>query len=228
MVALASAIYVAAIGGAGIRTSLSGRSFGWRQPLGIVLVGVAALRRRRLRSWWVVTGSGGPLTAQHATGTPAYIVEAARNRAMDGTLRLEGSSDSSFTYVLQRGELPGLGAEAILPSAADQAALTQAVADLTSDVSASDVEALASFGVRFIYLPPPADPRLSADLDAATSELGSSSAPRAGSRAWELQPTSNCASIDRQPDPPRLDGRPQLSGIVVVLVLAAPSRKKAS
>lgn len=101
------------------------------------------------------------------------------------------------------------------------------VTALTTGATASDVARLAGYGVRFIYLPAPADPRLSADFDEATSVLGPASSLRPGSRAWELLPHSTGGMFKRDVDPHRdwLVAL-QLFGAVLVLILAAPGRRR--
>ena len=61
VVAQAAAITAAALAGTGIRRRLAGASFGWRQPVGVVVVVLAALTPVVSAVWWVWSGSGGPL-----------------------------------------------------------------------------------------------------------------------------------------------------------------------
>ena len=62
--------YGVAVAGSGIHDLLTGRSFGWRQPLGLVVTVVALLAPLAGAAWWAVAGVSGPLDRQAATPVP--------------------------------------------------------------------------------------------------------------------------------------------------------------
>ncbi len=224
--AFAALIFTAAMAGAGGRAALSGRSFGWGQPVAVVVVLAALAAPLVTLGYWVHLGSGGPLTVQPSRTVPVYMLQAGKDRATDGTLQVEGGPDD-FSYVLLHGYEVGLGDESVLPDVAAQRPLTAAVADLLAQPTEAAAGAVAGFGVRYVYLPPPADPALSASFDSATGAFSPASALRVDSRAWELSPPPSTAELSPAPDPYRswmVGG--QLVALFVVVILAAPSRRR--
>jgi hypothetical protein len=89
------------------------------------------------------------------------------------------------------------------------------------------VNALARYGVEFIYLPSPADPQLKGNLD-SVSGLTPASAVHPGAGAWQLDTRPSGASL------PAESGTLKIALLVVeglalltAAVLAAPTRKVA-
>jgi GT2 family glycosyltransferase len=219
-----AAITAISVAGAGIGSQLSGRSFGWRQPLGLVVVVGALLAPVAGLLWWAVNGVEGPLERAPAHGIPAYMVDAAERDPDQGILvvRREGRG---LGYSLLRSDGARLGDETVMATGEAQDRLTALVADLATAPTADDVADLSTYGVEFVYLPPPTNPDLVGNLD-SVSGLRTASALRPGSRAWQLDADPSRESL---PEP---DGslRPlmlALQGLAVVtaFVLAAPSRR---
>jgi GT2 family glycosyltransferase len=226
VVAHGAAVAAAAAAGTGIRRRLSGSSFGWRQPVGVVVVVLAALSPVASVGWWVLSGSGGPLDRKPATDVPAYMSDAAAVDPVDGTLVISGSRARGFTYQLLRQ--PGLrvGDDSVLPSAADQSGLTGYVERLVSAPEPADVAGLSRLGVAYVYAPAPADISLVGNLD-SVSGVTPGSALRPGARAWQLEADATDTDLDHSPDALR----PwllvvQAVALAVVVVLAAPSRRR--
>jgi GT2 family glycosyltransferase len=224
VVAQGAAICAAALAGTGIRRRLSGSSFGWQQPLGVLVVAVAALTPVVSTAWWVWSGSGDPLDRTRPTGVPTYMTDAAAEDPVDGVLVLRGSRDRGFGFVVLRGSGTRLGDDSAVPDSDAQARLTRRVQDLVTAPEPSDVAALARTGVAYVYAPAPADISLVGNLD-GVSGLRSASA-RPGARAWQLEESARDIDLSRARDPLR----PWLLAaqgvaIALVLVLAAPSRR---
>jgi hypothetical protein len=225
VVAQAAAITAAAAAGTGIRRRLAGSSFGWRQPLGVVVVALAALSPIVSVGWWVVSGSGGPLDRQRPTDVPTYMTDAAAADPVEGVLVVDGSRSRGFTYVLLRQAGLRLGDDSVLPSDAEQSRLSGYVESLVTDPEPDDVAGLSRLGVRYVYAPAPADISLAGNLD-SVSGMTPGSASRRGSRAWQLEAAASEADLRRRP----AELRPWLLAgqglaLLVVVVLAAPSRK---
>ncbi len=226
LVAQAAAIAAAAFAGAGIRSRLTGSSFGWRQPVGGAVVLLAAVTPLVCAGWWAWTGSGGPLDRREPSRVPAYMTDAAAADPVRGVLVVRGSRASGFDHQLLRQ--PGLrvGDDTALPSAADQARLTAYVQQLAGAPQPSDVAGLARLGVAYVYVPPPADVGLVGNLD-SVSGVTAGSALTPGARAWQLEAAPSRADLT-EPDEA---ARPWLLGLqgvalLVVGVLAAPTRKE--
>ena len=224
LLAQAAAITAAAVAGEGIAAQLSGRSFGWYQPVGLAVVLAALLTPVAGVGWWVVTGTEGPLDRRPAHGIPAYMTDAVLRDQDDGILVLR-REDGGLAYSLVRGDGVRLGDDTVLAATEDQAGLTGLVADVATAPSAEHVEQLSRYGVEFVYLAPPAAPGLVGKLD-SVSGLTSASAVRPGSRAWQLD-----AEPSREALPsPQDSTRPwllavQALAVVGAAVLAAPTRR---
>jgi hypothetical protein len=225
VVAQAAAITAAALAGTGVSNRLSGANFGWRQPLGVLVVLLAALSPVVSAVWWLWSGSGDPLDRGRATGVPAYMTDAAADDPLNGILVVRGSRSGGFSYVLLRQPGMRLGDDSVLPSPQEQARLTRYVTDLATAPEPGDVAGLSKHGVAFVYAPAPADITLVGNLD-SVSGLSQASAIRPGARAWQLEAEPGDAELSRSADGLRpwllvLQGL----ALVVVAVLAAPTRK---
>ena len=226
LLAQAAAVTAVAVAGEGIAGLLSGRSFGWRQPVGLLVVLGALLSPVAGLVWWAAVGTvgtDGQLDRGPAHGIPAYMTDAAQRDEDNGILVVRGNDDG-LGYSLVRGEGARIGDDTVMPPPEEQADLTALVAGLATAPTADQVEELSGHGVEFVYLPPPADPDLVGKLD-SVSGLSSASALRPGSRAWQLD-----ADPSREAAPPGSRLHPALLAvqglaIVVAAVLAAPTRR---
>jgi GT2 family glycosyltransferase len=225
LVAQAAAVTAATLAGTDIWQRLSGSSFGWRQPLGLLVVAVAVLSPVAGLVWWALDGVSGPLDRRAIDTVPAYMVTAAESDVANGVLVVRGNSRAGLDYLVLRDDGLRTGDDTVAPTDRDQTSLTRLVAGLATTAEAEDVERLARHGIAFVYAPPPADPALTGSLDSA-SGLSPASAVRPGSRAWQLEASPTLQALDRDPDPlrPWLVGV-QMVLVVVAAVLAAPSRR---
>ncbi len=226
LVASGAVVTAATVAAVDIGSKLSGASFGWRQPLGVLLVGAAVLSPLAGLGWWVVTAEQGPLERSPAAPVPAYMSEAAATRPANGVLVIQGSSRRGLQYDVLRGDGLRTGDGSVLPTVGAQQPMTRLVGDLASRPDSADIAALASHGVRYVYLPAPADPRLAGNLD-SVSGLNFASAVHRGSRAWQVERAPSAAALPR----PAGSRRPLLLGVealavLVVAVLAVPSRRQ--
>ncbi|HEX6517560.1 MAG TPA: glycosyltransferase family 2 protein [Nocardioidaceae bacterium] len=226
LVVQAAALCAAAQAGTGVSAQLSGSSFGWRQPIGLVVTVVAVLSPLAGLAWWVVSGVEGPIDRKPATRIPAYMVDAARADANHGTLVVTREDSGAVRYVLLREAGRRLGEDSVAPSVAQQRRLTDLVGHLVTAPTAEDVDALGRHGAQYVYSPPPADLRLTANLD-SVSGLTSAGVIEPGARAWQLAAKADGRALPR----PDASARPWLLAlqglaIVVAAVLAAPGRRR--
>jgi GT2 family glycosyltransferase len=224
LVAVGGAVSAIAVAGTGIGAQLAGRSFGWRQPLGLLVLVGALLAPLAGVVWWVATGVGGPLDRGPADGVPAYMTEAVQRDPAQGILVVRKDADG-LGYTLVRGDGARIGEDSVFPTGHAQDELTALVADLATAPTADQVSRLSRYGVEFLYLPPRADPDLVGNLD-AVSGLRSASALRPGSRAWQLDARPSRAALPA----PEWSLRPGLLilealAIITAAVLAAPTRR---
>lgn len=225
LLSYAAMVTAATVAGAGLRQRFAAVGFGWRQPLGVLVVVIAAVTPALGLAWWAGVGTPGVITTQAVTEVPAYMtVEAERNPAA-GVLVVEGSPEDGFVYEVVRSGGLRLGDETVRPTAQAQQPLTDLVAELVSSAGLADAAALAEQRIGFVYAPAPVDDRLGANLDGLAG-VSAASSPEERSRAWEL---------DEQAEASAWDGSSlvrwlvvgQCLGMLVVAVLAAPSRRRA-
>lgn len=224
LVAYGAAVTAAATAGTGVSTLLAGRSFGWRQPLGLLVVASAVLAPLAGLLWWVGSGVSAPLDRVPPHGLPAYMTDAALRDADNGILVVRDEGDG-FGFNVVRGEGVRLGDDSVTASGEAADSLAALVGDLATAPTSEQIAELSGYGVEFVYLPPPADPVLSGNLD-AVSGLTSASAVRPHARAWQLEAEPSRAAL------PAPDGSAhpvlllvQAVALVGAAVLAAPTRK---
>lgn len=213
------------VAGAGLRARLATSTFGWRQPLGVLLVLVALATPIVGLGWWAWKGTGGVIDNRPVTAIPAYMTEEASDNSAAGVLVIEGSRSSGFSYELVRKRGLRLGDESVVPTAKDQAPLTALVGKLLSSGSIDDVSDLAAQRVGFVYAPAPVDAQLGANLD-GLSGVSPASSPDERSGAWQLDQQSAAPEPKGSVVVPWLVALECL-GIVVVAVFAAPTRSRA-
>lgn len=227
VVAHGAAICAATIAATGIRGQLGRAAFGWRQPVGAVVVLVALLGPVAGLVWWGLAGSDNPLDRRPANPLPTYMTDTAASDPSRGVLEVRSERGDGFSYVLLRGPGLRIGDDTVLPRAEDQQELTGLVARLVSAPEPEDVAAMGRLGIGFVYVPPPADIRLAGNLD-SLSGVTPGSAVLPGSRAWLVDGGTRTA-----PEVPTSELRPWLLALqgvtlLVVVVLAAPTRQGAT
>ncbi|MFT4263063.1 MAG: glycosyltransferase family 2 protein [Nocardioides sp.] len=172
---------------------------------------------------WAVTGDHGELGDSAASVVPAYMLEDAERGAAHGVLVLRGSVAEGVRYEVVRGDGITLGEDEILALSTPPAAFDACVRDFVSRPDAGTVSELAGSGIQYVVATSPVDPAVAAAID-ATGGLSQASPESRAARAWQ---------IDTPPSAARLAGPTgwlrwalvvlQLGGLVVVIVLAAPS-----
>ena len=81
-------VVAAVVGAEGLLGSLTRQAFGWRQPVAVVVVGLAVLTPAFAAVGWIARGAGGPLVRHDADLLPAFVVAASRTPAQPTTLVL--------------------------------------------------------------------------------------------------------------------------------------------
>ncbi|WP_158564206.1 glycosyltransferase [Jiangella anatolica] len=184
-VVVAGGLLVAtAIGAEGARERLSRASFGWRQPLAVIVAAAAGLAPIVAAGWWVARGAGDPIERRDPQILPAYVADEAAGPQGVRTLVLNRADDGRITYALLRESGPRLGDAETSPPPEEYGPLDDVVADVVSGRGGADGARLAEFAVRYVYLPRPFDPDLADTLDTVPG-LVRSSAPE-GAAIWQI------------------------------------------
>ncbi|HZK36432.1 MAG TPA: glycosyltransferase family 2 protein [Aeromicrobium sp.] len=135
-------------------------------------------------AWWLVRGQNDPLTRGSLSEVPAYLAA----REDQKTLVVDGDIADGIRYEVVVGAGLRLGQESVVPSRSASTGVTALVASLLSHPSDTDLDALASYGIRAIYAPAEVDAELARRLDAAPG-LAPSGSEDPDSRVWVLEAT---------------------------------------
>ena len=219
-------VVAAVIAADGAVEAASSESFSWRQPVA-ALAALAALVAPALgATWWVLHGDDGPVARAEPHQVPRYMQDLAAGTSTNAVLVIRGGLRAGIEYQLLRSGVHQLGDDGALALTEPDRPFADLVARLLSSARADDAGELASYGVKYVYAPPPVAAAVSGGLDSANG-FGGASAPERGSRAWVVQEPTTLASI--APERARL--RPvwvvvNLLALVTTVVLAAPERRR--
>lgn len=219
-------VVIAAIAGDGVLKKVSGGSIGWRQPVAVVTVAAAMAAPLLGAGWWLLRGSDDLLDHAPSAQIPMYQQELAAGNDRTGVLRITGGLDRGIDYRVLRSGTDRLGDDGLLAMTEPDPEFGELVERLLSDSRTDDVALLASYGVKYVYAPPPVAGVVSGGMDAA-SGLGGASGPASGSRAWVVQDETTMSSVDDS----RAWLRPiwitiALLALLTTAVLAAPERRR--
>ncbi len=219
-------VVVAAVAGDGLLKKVSGDSISWRQPVAALTVAAALVVPVLSGGWWLLRGSDDLLTHTAPEVIPTYQQELAADNNLTGVLRIVGGVERGIDFRVFRSGTERLGQDGVLAMTSPDREFGHLVERLLSDARPEDAALLASYGVKYVYAPPPVAGVVNGGLDAAVG-LGGASAPALGSRAWVVQEETSLTSIDDT----RARLRPlwvvtALGALVVTAVLAAPERRR--
>lgn len=181
----ALALIAAALLGAELgRTRVSSRDFGWRQPVAVLVAGVAALAPAHLAVSWMISGAAGPLERRDPVQVPAFVAEESVTRDQPRTLVIGGTSADRVPYALVRGSGARLGDAELAASADRDPQLDQVVSRLVAGSGADQTAELSGFAIRYVLVRDGA-PRQTARVLDATPGLSRLS-QLDGSALWQV------------------------------------------
>lgn len=165
---LGACVAAAAVAADGARVRLARASFGWRQPLAVLIVAAAAFAPVVGLVWWLYAAYPGPLTREAALPLPAYIVAAQESPARPRTLVITTgeAGEGQVSYQLVRDDGPRLGDDALAPSSSSYGDLGVLVGRLVSEPIPADIAALTDYGIGYVVVQAPADVQVTDRLDA--------------------------------------------------------------
>ncbi|MET9610799.1 glycosyltransferase family 2 protein [Streptomyces sp. NPDC006512] len=155
----------AVLGADGARERVAARSFGWRQPLAVLVALLAAAGPLAAAALWAGAGADGPLKRRDPVQVPAVVAEQSADSNQTRTLVLGGDSPATVSYTLVRGSGVRLGDAELLAAAGSEPRLAKAVAGLVSGSGANHSEQLGAFAVRYVMIPPGGPERMRRVLD---------------------------------------------------------------
>ncbi|MGC5364639.1 glycosyltransferase [Streptomyces sp. DT24] len=161
----AALIAAALLGADGARVRVAELSFGWRQPVAVLIALAAALAPVVAAVGWMVGGAAGPLERRDPVQVPAFVAEESGTRDQPRTLVLGGSSSASVTYSLVRGSGVRLGDAELMAAGDGNAHLDKVVANLVAGSGADQTSQLSGFAIRYVLVRDGAPRRMSRVLD---------------------------------------------------------------
>jgi len=171
----------AAVAGARLRARLTATSFGWRQPVALVMAVAAVATPVAAAGLWLSRGAGPLLHAGDSEVLPAFIKDPDATHDQPRTIVLRPSDDGTFRYALLRDRSPQLGDADLPPDPAQVALVDAAVADLAGGFGEQAATELAHVGVRYVLVPLKNDGGVGARIAAAGGLL-----PKATDATWRV------------------------------------------
>jgi len=135
----------------GLRERFAGANFSLGQPLAVVAT-ISALAAPVLAAVWWIPATDNVVQRAPAIDVPAFVAAEARGPQAPRTLVLSDSGEGQVRYTLLGGQALMLGAADTPPPASVWAPLDRYVADLASGRGGGEVDALRSYGVRYVKL----------------------------------------------------------------------------
>ncbi len=198
----------------------------WQRLLAGALAVVAAAVPIGGLGWWLVDQDDA-LTRSEQAVVPAYMEQSSQLGAEHGVLVLRGSIERGLDYRIRRGDGTTLGEDEVLALSDLDQDFDAQVRSLVSAPTPIVVKALGEAGIEYVVLPAPADGTIAAALD-ATSGLVEASAENRSTRAWQVDRPLTASDVESRTSPGRvLLLLLQALAIIVILVLAAPTLRKA-
>lgn len=156
LLAGAGALTTATVAAIGARPALQDRSFGWRQPAAVAVVGLAVVSTVILVGGWLARGGGDPLRGGDPATLPLYVQAELKVPTAGRALVLTGDAHL-VRYALVRtagGPVLGSGDLTASGSAANRASthLAEAVRDLVAARPGAGAE-LVPFGIDYVVAP---------------------------------------------------------------------------
>jgi GT2 family glycosyltransferase len=172
LVAGAGALLTAVVAAVGARPALRDQSFGWRQPLAVVVVGLALASTATLVVGWVVQGVDKPLRGDDPSVLPLYLRSELALPTAGRALVLGGDAHLVHYALIRSPSGPALGSGDVPASgkSVDRANLhlADAVRDLVAGRTGAGAE-LVPFGVKYVVAPSRTARRIAPQLGRAST-----------------------------------------------------------
>jgi GT2 family glycosyltransferase len=190
----------AALGADGARSRVAEQSFGWRQPVAVLIAFAAAAGPLLVAAGWMIRGADGPLERRDPIQVPAFVAEESGTRDQARTLVLDSDSPAKVGYTLVRGSGARLGDAELAAADGENKTLDKVVANLVAGSGADQADQLGGFAVRYVLVRDGAPRDVSRVLD-ATPGLSRLS-QQDGSALWRVdRQVARAAIVPESGDP---------------------------
>ncbi|MGW6061188.1 glycosyltransferase [Streptomyces sp. NPDC055189] len=190
----------AALGADGARTRVAEQSFGWRQPVAVLIAFAAAAGPLLVAAGWMIRGADGPLERRDPVQVPAFVAEESGTQDQARTLVLDSESAARVSYTLVRGSGARLGDAELAEAGGSNRNLDKIVARLLAGSGADQADQLGGFAVRYVLVRDGAPRQMSRTLDSTPGLTRLSQED--GSALWRVdRQVSRAAIVPGSGDP---------------------------
>ncbi|SER72546.1 Glycosyltransferase, GT2 family [Streptomyces sp. yr375] len=183
----------AVIGADGARTRVAEQSFGWRQPVAVLIAFASAAGPLLVAAGWMIGGADGPLERRDPVQVPAFVAEEAGDRDQARTLVLDSDSAAHVGYMLVRGSGARLGDAELAAADGENKQLDKVVANLVAGSGADQADQLGKFAVGYVLVHKGAPRQVTRVLDATPGLKRLSQ--QDGSALWRVDQEVSRAAI---------------------------------
>jgi len=176
----------------GLRERFAGQSFTLGQPLAVIAT-LSALAAPVLAAAWWIPGNDNVVVRAPAVDVPAFVAAEAVGPQAPRTLVLSDDGQGEVAYTLLGGSALMLGAADTPPPASVWPAIDGYVADLASGRGGGEVDALRSYGVRYVKLAPESSRSIVPALDSEPGLRRLASAE--GEVLWRISGVTSRAQV---------------------------------
>jgi GT2 family glycosyltransferase len=142
----------ATLGADGARSRVAEQSFGWRQPVAVLIALASAVGPLIAAGGWMIGGADGPLERRDPVQVPAFVAEESGTRDQARTLVLDSDSAAHVRYMLVRGSGVRLGDGELAAQDGGDSRLDKVVANLVAGSGADQADQLGGFAVRYVLV----------------------------------------------------------------------------
>ncbi|MBT2507590.1 glycosyltransferase [Streptomyces sp. ISL-98] len=153
------------LGADGARERVAAQSFGWRQPVAVLIAFAAAAGPLLVAAGWMIGGAAGPLERRDPVQVPAFVAEESGTRDQARTLVLGGTSAAKVSYTLVRGSGARLGDGELAEAGGSSPQLDKIVSNLVAGSGADQANQLGGYAVRYVLVRDGAPRAMSRVLD---------------------------------------------------------------
>jgi GT2 family glycosyltransferase len=183
----------AALGADGARARVAEQSFGWRQPVAVLIAFASAAGPLLVAAGWMIRGADGPLERHDPTQVPAFVAEESGTQDQARTLVLDSDSTAHVGYMLVRGSGARMGDGEFAAADGENTKLDKVVANLVAGSGADQADELGGFAVRYVLVHKGAPREVSRILDATPGLSRLSQAD--GSALWRVDAQVSRAAV---------------------------------
>ncbi|MFI0780262.1 glycosyltransferase [Streptomyces sp. NPDC021212] len=141
----------AVVGAEGAKERVAAQSFGWRQPVALIIAVASAAAPLYAAVSWMVSGADGPLSRREPSQVPAFVAAESATEDQARTLVLTGD-DARTDYALVRGSGARLGDGELAAAGGADTRLDDVVAHLVAGSGADQTARLGAYAVRYVYV----------------------------------------------------------------------------